>query len=763
MNSASDYLLRVNGIRKERLGGSIFTGIPIDIDGNVIDARIYYVVIVPAKLLGGIRIKSGEWWKVTGEVKQRQVVTPNGFILHESQISAQTMEMKLPSGEHIIDLMARSPDFTGVGTVKARALWEAFSEHLYTVLDEGNVQPLSTIITEETARIVIEAWKNLAVNTKTLQWLHRKGFNVSLGRKIVDFYGADTQEKIEEDPYRLLSFDGQWSPVDNFAKTEFGVADDDPRRLRALIEEALYRILSDGHTCASIGMLKGKLRRLLQGSSEQSRLFDLIEKTLAAGESNGSYVIGYDGTVHPLGALIMETTVAKSISDRLLCQKDALLLDAQRINELIIEYEQEESELTGKEVRLNEQQCAAIHTASTSAIAVITGGAGTGKTTVLKALYKVFTNSGVVIHQVALAGRAAIRMQEATALPALTIASFLQKAKSMNFEGPSVLVIDECSMTDVIAMSRLCEAIAPHVRMVFVGDPSQLMPVGPGLILHAVAKLGEVPSVELKVTNRFGSQIAKAAQAIRDGKWPVIPQDEDAPIAFIPANCAKVRTEEGRLCALSETVLRLYQKDPENTQVLCAKRNGVDGTKELNAIFQGAFTDGAAALNLWNDELDIAEYSGFNLNDPILCTRNMWDKGLQNGSLGRISKIEPEPREIFDENSKSLGIVLAWAQWDDGNCRPILTSMLDDLELGYAITVHKAQGSQWPRVIVPVTGSALIDRTLIYTAVTRAQQQVILVGDPSAARNAVLALPKFSNRQTSLGAILERMIHEVSL
>lgn len=129
----------------------------------------------------------------------------------------------------------------------------------------------------------------------------------------------------------------------------------------------------------------------------------------------------------------------------------------------------------------------------------------------------------------------------------------------------------------------------------------------------------------------------------------------------------------------------------------------------------------------------------------MLCTRNLWDKGLQNGSLGRVVQVEPTapPSEELEQE-------LAWVEWDDGIRRPITRDMLDDIELGYAVTVRKAQGSQWSRVIIPVSASKLLDRTLLYTAVTRAQAQVILVGDVDAARRAVLAPPKAEGRNVAL-------------
>lgn len=153
--------------------------------------------------------------------------------------------------------------------------------------------------------------------------------------------------------------------------------------------------------------------------------------------------------------------------------------------------------------------------------------------------------------------------------------------------------------------------------------------------------------------------------------------------------------------------------------------------------------------------------TGFYLGDQLLCTRNLWDWGLQNGSLGRLVEIEDAPRLLTNADGAEIGHAIGWVLWDDGERRPILESMLDDLELGYAVTVHKAQGSQWQRVIVAVTGSRMLDRTLIYTAMTRAQKQVIIVGDPVAARQAVEALPRAHTRNVGLGAMLKQHMMEL--
>ena len=498
---------------------------------------------------------------------------------------------------------------------------------------------------------------------------------------------------------------------------------------------------------ASSSDLQRRLEPVLGAPTSDFHWRNLISTAVLAGLTNGSYLTLGDG-IHPVGPFVMEAAVARAVADRLRFSDP--LLTSDEIDALLANHEDREG------IVLNKEQRKGVQIASLHAFVLITGGAGVGKTTLLKALYPVFDLAGVKIFQMALAGRAAKRMVEATGRPASTIAGFLRNTKDDELALPCVIVIDEASMVDIISMSQICERLPSHVRILMVGDPNQLMPVGPGLVLHALATIPAVPKVELTLVKRHGAEIAAAAFAIRNGVWPEISIIESAPISFIP--CARRVNRASDTAQITDAVLRHYLQDPKVTQILSSRRNGHDGTKNLNTICQSTMTGGAKPLLVWSDELDSHTYTGFRLGDILLCTRNMWDWGLQNGSLGKLAEIEEAPRILKSPDGNEIGFALAWADWDDGERRPILQSMLDDLELGYAITVHKAQGSQWHRVIVPITQNRLLDRTLVYTALTRAQCQVILLGDERAARKAVEDIPRAFLRNIALGSMLERLL-----
>nr|WP_314860218.1 AAA family ATPase [uncultured Undibacterium sp.] len=443
----------------------------------------------------------------------------------------------------------------------------------------------------------------------------------------------------------------------------------------------------------------------------------------------------------------MEVTVARAMLARLTVANNPPLLQPVHVDAVISAYEASEG------IELNDEQRLSIHMSNSNALSLIVGGAGVGKTTVLKALYKVYDETGTRIFQVALAGRAAKRMFEATGRPASTIASFMKTVKEEDFAGRCVLVVDEASMVDIIAMSRLCEMLPQHVRIVLAGDTAQLMPVGPGLVLHSLVRVAGIPKVELKVVKRYGSEIAQAARAVRDGVWPELTGDATGPISFIPCTTS----------VIAELVVGLYADDVENTQILSARKNSLDGTKAINALCQNRFTRHGRPLLVYLDEFQSMAGTGFFLGDQLLCTRNLWEWGLQNGSLGRLVEIEEPPRLLTNSEGVELGHAIGWVLWDDGERRPILETMLDDLELGNSVTVHKAQGSQWRRVIVVLTESRMLDRTLVYTAMTRAQNQVILVGDPVAARRAVESIPRVHTRMVGLDSILDEYLSQLDI
>lgn len=236
-----EQTLRVTSIRSQSplgFGGCIFTGKPIDDQGNVQDAATYYVVKAKGSTLAKATVQPGQWWKVSGEAVER-VLDVNGYKVAEWQIEASKAVLTRPSGEHIVSFIADSPAFEGIGQVKARKLWDTLGTRLYVALDAADVDSLAKVLTPESALQVVEAWAQYG-DSRTLQWLQAEGIDLEIGRKVLQFFGRETPDKLQEDPYRLLSFCASWRQVDALAQSHFKVALDDHRRLQGAIEEACY-------------------------------------------------------------------------------------------------------------------------------------------------------------------------------------------------------------------------------------------------------------------------------------------------------------------------------------------------------------------------------------------------------------------------------------------------------------------------------------------------------------------------------------------
>lgn len=721
--------VRVSAVRSQNpygRGGAIFTGIEVDDNGWRRDAKTHYVIKAPGHLLQ-TEVECGQVWRVAGTPEPNTIVV-NGYRLTESTITPEAMELLRPSGEHIITLLAEGEAFEGIGLIKARRLWEHFGEGLYGVLDAAGIERLAEVLPMPMAQKLADAWR-LWGDTFTLQWLQSKGFPVALGRKVLAFYGNDAARQIEGDPYRLISFAADWKTTDALARNVFAMAEDDPRRLAGAVEDVLYTAFDDGHTCLPESEFARRLRHLLGRQAPA-----LLTEALVEAEASGRF-IRRDGYLHAPGPYVMERGLAKAIAVR--AAHPEPLLDDDDLAARLLDY-QAESGLT-----LNERQIEALRVANAHPIAVITGGAGTGKTTVLRGLFRIAESAGWTVYPMALSGRAAKRIGEATGHPAQTIAGFLNRFDVDDSPQQALIVIDEASMVDLPSAYRVIRHLPATYRFVLVGDPNQLPPVGPGLLLHELAHQVGIPVVELVQVSRYGGVIAAAAAAIRQGQWPDLPDDAQAPIAFLPCTLAQI----------NDTVLGLYDDDRNSSQILCATRHATaGGVKAINTLCQHHANGAGEELMLWNPEFDQRQGTGLRVGDPVICLKNDWEIDLQNGSLGTVLSIEPPV--VDPEPGRELGRIL----WDDGEVRDLTAALLPNLELGYAITIHKAQGSQFRRVIIPVRKGRLLDRTLLYTAVTRAERQVILVGDMAAAKAAVESPPHAEHRQVALGALLNEIL-----
>jgi len=689
-------LVRVLGVRVQNRNGCIFRAQRITEDGEIVDTHAEVTAQVHSKAVG-VKVVKGQWWDLAGKLGVKSFINAGGFEMTEEhlEVGPGGAALRLPSGAHIVDFLAHR--FDGIGPRTAEKLWETFREGLIPLLDEGDYQALVDVVSPEKARVLIEGWREEGLS-KTLQWLQSNGISLSIGRRIIRFFGAESLSKIEENPYRLTSFAAGWPEVDRLATTCMGVEPLDERRLASVVEEVVFRRFSLGDTFVPRADLVSGIKRLLGGERQAT---PVIDQAIAFAEASGRLLFDQQDNAYSLGASILENRVVEAIVAR-----QALTSPACDVSALVAAYEGEE----GHGFQLNDEQRAAVEMVARHHFCVITGGAGCGKTTVLKAVCRLLDAQGFGIVQLALAGKAVKRMQESTGRTAVTLASFLKKLNKDREQGaarvdaqPLAILIDEASMVDLLSFSGLVRELSDDVKVALIGDPHQLPPVGPGLVLHCLTD-GSVPHVELKVAKRFGSEIAAFANSVKAGSLPAL-SDASGAVSLVETSDA----------AMADAATSLYLAAPEDSVVLCATRAL---SSAINQRVQESLGRDRPEVRVWNDEFECWEASGLRERDLVICTSNHWDLGLQNGSIGRIVSMKGHREDA-----------LGYIEWDDGQLREFDAAFLDSLELAYALTVHKSQGSQWRRVIVCLpTGSRLVDRSLIYTAITRAQSEVILLG-----------------------------------
>lgn len=720
------HLIRVLSVITQNRNGAILRGQCITDSGEIVDTHQQIVARLHRRGVA-VPVMAGQWWTVKGKVNTNSFINAGGFQMVEEQMEVRPGDavLKLPSGAHIVDYLKRNPRFKGVGPATADKLWETFKERLVEILDGGDCTALEEVVSHDIALALVQGWHEEGLG-KTLQWLGANGVGLVIGRRIAAHFGAEAENKIHENPYRLLSFAAGWSEVDVLATQTLGVARTDDRRLAAAVEETVYRRFSLGDTFVPLPDLIDGIRRLLQNEPHQR---NVIDAAIGHCERTGRLLFDLQGNAYSPGASILEDRVVECIAVR-----QGLLSPACGVDEHISQYEARE----GNGFLLNDEQRAAVHLVADHHFAVITGGAGCGKTTVLKAVCLVLEAQGYEIVQVALAGKAVKRMQYSTGRAAQTIASFIKKFNEgtvVDYSGPAVgraILIDESSMVDLISFSALVRQLPATVKIVLIGDPHQLPPVGPGLILHCLTDGVVVPHVELKVAKRFGSEIAQVANSIRDGVFPVLKDH------------GSVRFTEIDGHEMAEVAAKEYLTQPLDSVVLCSTRALA---ANINHRVQESLANGRKEVMTWNEEAECWATARLREGDLVIFTRNHWDLGLQNGSMGKIVSVE-------HHGDDQIGQI----EWDDGVVRGFDEALLDSLELGYALTVHKSQGSQWKRVVVCLPSSSkMVDRSLIYTAVTRAQSEVLLLGSQTGIQEQVSRKKAADRRRVGLPMRLKAM------
>lgn len=376
-------------------------------------------------------------------------------------------------------------------------------------------------------------------------------------------------------------------------------------------------------------------------------------------------------------------------------------------------------------IQYDEVQIEAIRKTLGSKVMVLTGGPGTGKTTVTKGIIAALQASGLKILLAAPTGRAAKRMTEATGLESKTIHRLLEfkpaDGYQRNDENPlegDVLIVDESSMIDIILMNSLLKAVPAHMRLILVGDIDQLPSVGAGNVLRDIINSGVVPVVRLTKIFRqaLSSRIITNAHRINAGQLPDITTRKDSDFFFIQDTNPDHAAEQ-IVDLVNRRLPNAYKVSPTDIQVLAPMKKGVVGAGNLNTILQAAVNPSDICLRRAGME--------YRLNDKVMQIKNDYDKEVFNGDIGTI--------EVVDLEERTLSV-----RFDDRLIEYDVTE-LDELTLSYATSIHKSQGSEFPIVVMPVLMShyIMLQRNMIYTGITRAKKLLVIVGDPKALKYAV--------------------------
>jgi exodeoxyribonuclease V alpha subunit len=638
--------------------------------------------------------------------------------VHGQQFSARVLTSAAPSSVEGIEKYLGSGLVKGIGPHFARRLVDAFGTGVFDVIDTAPERLRSVEgIGRVRARRIVDAWREQRAVRDIMVFLHSHGVGTSRAVRIFRTYGPEAIALISENPYRLAAdIRGiGFLTADKVAAT-LGIEKTAMIRARAGIGYTLFEAMGDGHCGLPLADLLPAASKLLD--IPETLASEALQLELAAGTIVADSVDGRP-CVFLAGLHAAELAIAARVGSLAAGEVPWKAIDAARAIPWV------EARLG---ISLATMQAEALRLAVSSKFLVITGGPGVGKTTLLNAVLAVLGVRGLKFALCAPTGRAAKRLSETTGLPAKTIHRLLEvdprtggfkRQESRPLEC-DLLVVDEMSMVDVPLMYALVRAVPPHAAVLLVGDADQLPSVGPGQVLADIIESRAVPVVRLtEVFRQAGqSRIIVNAHRINRGEMPDTSGGRESDFRFV-----EIDTPEDGAATLLQIV---HQRIPSSMgldpvrdiQVLCPMNRGALGAKALNLALQQLLNPGR--------EPKIERFgSVFAPGDKVMQIENDYDKDVYNGDLGFVTAVDPEAGDLTVEF--------------DG--RPVVydVSDLDRLVLAYATTIHKAQGSEYPAVVIPMVTQhfPMLQRNLLYTGVTRGRRLVVIVGQPKALAMAV--------------------------
>ena len=655
-------------------------------------------------------VNPGESLKLTGQWVQNK--------RFGEQFQVESFEVTVPATLHGIQKYLASGLIQGIGPIMSERIVEKFGLHTLEVI-EKKPERLSEVegIGPKRISMIRKAWVEQKEIKEIMIFLQGHGVGAAYSAKIYKQYGDQSIERVRENPYRLAHdiYGVGFITADKIAQS-LGIDRNSLIRAKAGLLFVLNQLTEEGHVYYPENQLIHKAKEILSVDEE---IIILAVKELT--KEKELFLEDLDPEGHLRSAYLAPFHVAETgVAQRLINLKESPSNVRPIHPEKAIEWVQQKLN-----IELAQKQEEAVLLAATSKVLIITGGPGTGKTTLITAILRIFQQLKLRILLAAPTGRAAKRMNEATGWEAKTIHRLLEYSPhkgdfKKDQDDPleaDVVIIDEASMVDTLLMYHLLKAIPSHAHLILVGDVDQLPSVGPGNVLKDIIRSGKFTVVTLTEIFRQAreSMIVVNAHKVNQGEIPVL-KEIDKPgktdFQFIQEeDPEKILQNILDLC--SERIPRDFRFHPlREIQVLTPMHKGTIGVTNLNIELQKRLNPGQSGITrgAWT----------FRSGDKVMQIVNNYDKDVFNGDIGWISKIDPEEREVTIEF--------------DGRGVPYDYSDLDEVVLAYAVSVHKSQGSEYPVVILPVVTQhyMLLQRNLIYTGITRAKKLVILIGTKKA-------------------------------
>lgn len=670
----------------------------------------------------------GQQWVILKENNysvRQQPVSVGGYVDVWRFMQPKLKCVMPDNGIGFVNFLSSEKEFVGIGRVKAQLLWAEFRSDIFTMLeckkDEpykhdksiSNFQAIKNVLRrDETVHVLYQGFRkytNLKYASQLVEWEVEEPAQ----RQLFRFADKDAISFLKANPYRLFSLGMRFNKVDDIAQKHFGIRLDDEIRLVAIIEQSLRQWNDKGHTVAAWYDIEHLVKKYLNNDQF------LVEKSkLLTGDIIG--FVKQDDKYYVSGNYIFEKTIAKRFSK--LSKRESHWqseLEATFISSIPNGW------------KLEDAQSRAVRTALISHIFALTGGAGTGKTTTTKLIVDAYQQLGFSIFQVALSGKAVRRLQQSIGIDCMTIARLLRK-DSIVVEN-SVLLIDEASMLDAYTMWRLVTLFSDKTRIILVGDPYQLPPINAGLILNDVIKSSVVNHVQLDVVKRQGasSTVPEYSNAIRNGNVPSSLTTSD--ITFHESSSDML-----------QDALAVYSKF--KSAMIVASTNAT--VRSVNIKLQQEMNANGRVLDLTDMPITKGSYE-FREGDPVVITLTCYKNDVQNGTLGVITNAVATEEyacvielEDFDKDGKKRTIEVDW-------------QLFEYIDLAYALTLHKLQGSQAENVIVLLERSLLLDRSWLYTAVTRAENKVHIIGKECDFQYGISKRGAIDTRKTALSEMLK--------